>query len=394
VSAAGKLVYLDNAATTAVHQGTVTAMLPFLTAVYGNPSSPHEAGRRARYAVDEARERVAEALGCAPREVVFTSGGSESVVQAIRTAVAWGRTRGRARVVASAVEHHAVLRTLAALEAEGVTYDLVAPGADGTVDPEAAEALMGDDVCLVSVMAANNETGCVQPIERIAQVAHRFGALFHTDAVQAVGHLPFSLEACGADLASLSAHKFHGPKGAGALLCRSEALGAPLAAAPVVYGGAQEDGRRAGTENVAGIVGLACALAEATGELERYRSYVGELRDELEGALVQMGGCHVVGGASERVAGISCVCFEGVDRQGLVAALDRQGVCASGGAACASGAVRASHVLAAMGVDPELARGQLRLSLSLDTSRTDVLAAAGVVEETVARLRREAEGRS
>ena len=318
---------------------------------------------------------------------MFTSGGSEADNQALRTAAAWGRAHGRTRIVSSQIEHPAILNTLSELMIEGFDVTLLAPTGEGVVRAEDIEAAMGPDVCAVSLMAVNNEVGTVQPFEEAARLAHAAGALFHTDTVQAAGHIALDADAMGIDMLSVSAHKFHGPKGVGLLMCRSQAFGEPLAPVSLILGGGQERGRRAGTENVPGIVGLAAALKEANRDLPRYQAEVGALRDRLQTRLAGIPGAHVLGGRAPRIAGTLGMCFEGVDRQALVAALDRKGICAAGGSACASGATHPSPVLTAMGVDPALARGQLRLSLSVDTTAAEVDEAARAIEETVAHLR-------
>ena len=381
------MIYLDNAATTFVHQGVLEAMLPYLTQACGNPGAQHGAGRAARYAVDEAREDVAGCLGCKPGEVVFTSGGSEADNQALRTAAVWGRAHGRTRFVSSEIEHPAVLRTLEQLGREGFQVTLVAPNAQGVVEAASIEAAMGDDVCMTSLMAVNNEVGTVQPFERAAAIAHAHGALFHTDAVQATGHIVLDAAAMGIDMLSLSAHKFHGPKGVGALVCRDTAFGEPLSPVSLILGGGQERGRRAGTENVPGIVGMAAALKEAVTDLPRYQEQTAHLRDMLQESLAQIEGAHVLAGDVARIAGTLGVCFEGIDRQALVAALDRKEICASAGPACSSGATQASPTLTAMGVPAQLARGQVRLSLSIDTTSDEVQTASQTIADTVARLR-------
>ncbi len=411
------MIYADNAATTSLHASVLDAMMPYLTGTYGNPSSQHAAGRAAAEAVRDARATVAACLGCAPREVVFTASGSESDNQAIATGVAWGAARGRRHVVASAIEHPAVLRALERLERAGdvqVTY--VRPAADGVVSAAAVRAAVRPgQTCLVTVMAANNETGAVQPVGEIAAVAHEAGALFHTDAVQAVGQVPLRLGAGGeatsgggavpairvdADLLTLSAHKFHGPKGVGALVCRAQTLGGPLAPAAIVVGGAQERGHRAGTENVPGVVGLAAALREACARVAAAPAADGAaaagsptaiaaLRDRLAHGLLDIPDARLMGPAdpARRCPGIVCACFGGVHREALVALLDQAGVCASAGAACAAGAVATSHVLRAMGVDDRLAAGSLRLSLGEDATADDVDAIVRATRAAVARLR-------
>ncbi len=381
------MIYLDNAATTFVHKSVLEAMLPYLTDVCANPGGQHAAGRAARYAVDEAREDVADCLGCRPSEVIFTSGGSEADNQALRTAAAWGRAHGRMRFVSSQIEHPAVLKTLDALKAEGFEVTLVAPDERGVVRVEDIEAAMGTDVCALSLMAVNNEVGTIQPFEQAAQLAHEAGALFHTDTVQAAGHIALDAAVMGIDMLSISAHKFHGPKGVGLFMCRSVALGEALTPAKLILGGGQERGWRAGTENVPGIVGLAAALKEADRDLPRYQEEVATLRDRLQERIAAIPGARVLGEHAPRIAGTLGMCFEGVDRQALVAALDRKGICAAGGSACASGATHPSPVLCAMGIDPALARGQLRLSLSIDTTQAEVDEAARAIEDTVAHLR-------
>lgn len=376
------MIYLDNAATTAVHESVLAAMLPYFTQVCGNPGSVHAAGRDALRAVMDARASVAANLGCKPREVIFTSGGTESDNQALCTMAQWGRAQGRTRIVSSAIEHPAVLRMLDALAAEGFQVTLVNPDVRGAVTTETVAAALGDDVCGVSIMAANNETGVVQPIAAIAKAVHEAGALFHTDAVQAVGHIPLDAQAQGIDLLSISAHKFHGPKGAGALACRL-----PQGAQPIIVGGGQERGHRAGTENVPGIVGLAAALREACASLDDDAARVASLRDRLQGRLAAIPGAHVIGADAPRVPGILNVCFEGLDHQTLLPLLDARGICASAGSACSAGAVQPSHVLRAMGISDDLAHGSLRFSLSVDTTADEVDAAASAVEEVVASLR-------
>ncbi len=385
------MIYLDNAATTAVHPSVVAAIVPCYTDAYGNPGARHGAGHAARAVVDDARATVADCLGCSPEGVVFTASGSEADNQALRTGVAWGEPQGRTRIVSTSIEHPAILQTLTELLVEGYSVTLVNPNEHGYVSPESIEAVLGPDVCLVSVMAVNNEVSTVQPVEAIAAAAHRAGALFHTDAVQAMGHVPVRMDEMGIDLLSLSAHKFHGPKGVGALAFNPEAFkDAPGLPVPVVFGGGQEHGHRAGTENVPGIAGLACALREAVDDLPRYTSYVGELRDLLEEGLADIPGTSIAGAKTMRSPGTLCVCFEGIDRHELVSELDRMGVCASAGAACESGVRSASPVLTAMGVPERIADGQLRLSPCLDTSRADVVTAVAAIREAVAALRERA----
>lgn len=377
------MIYLDNAATTALHESVLERMLPYFGVDFGNPGSVHAAGRTALHAVMDARATVAECLGCTPRQIVFTSGGTEADNQALATGAEFGRGAHRMRMVASSIEHPAVLRALDYWEAQGFAITLVNPDETGVVSARAIEAVLDDDVCLVSVMVANNETGVLQPVSEIAQAAHGAGALFHTDAVQAAGHVRLNAEASGIDMLSISAHKFHGPKGVGALVCRTRE-----GAEPLIYGGGQERGRRSGTENVPGIVGLAAALEEACETMEEDAARVLGLRDCFEEQLGQIEGAYVVGKAAARVPGISNVCFEGLDHQTLIPLLDAGGVCASAGSACSAGAVKTSHVLRAMGVSESLAKGSVRFSFSADTSQGDGDAAAVAMREIAASLKR------
>ncbi len=377
------MIYLDNAATTAVHASVFEYMKPYFLETYGNPGSIHAVGRDALRAVMNARAAVAKRLGCSPRQIVFTSGGTESDNQAIATAAHIGQKRGRTRMVASSIEHPAVLRTLDTWAQRGFEITLVDPDETGVVQPASIKAALGDDVCLVSIMTANNETGAIQPIEEIAAAAHAAGALFHTDAVQAAGHIPLNCEASNIDMLSISAHKFHGPKGVGALVCRMHE-----GAEPIVYGGGQERGRRSGTENVPGIVGLAAALDEACDAMEEDALRVSGLRDSLESQLSATDGAKIVAKNAPRVPGILNVCFAGLDHQTIIPLLDARGVCASAGSACSAGAVKTSHVLRAMGVSDELAKGSVRFSLSVDTTQEDVNAAAAAMQEIAASLKR------
>ena len=377
------MIYLDNAATTALHESVLERMLPYFGVDFGNPGSVHAAGRTALHAVMDARATVAECLGCTPRQIVFTSGGTEADNQALATGAEFGRGAHRMRMVASSIEHPAVLRALDYWENQGFVITLVNPDETGVVSARAIEAVLDDDVCLVSVMSANNETGVLQPISEIAQAVHGAGALFHTDAVQAAGHVRLNAEASGIDMLSISAHKFHGPKGVGALVCRTRE-----GAEPLIYGGGQERGRRSGTENVPGIVGLAAALEEACETMEEDAARVRGLRDCLEEQLGHIKGAYVVGKATARVPGISNVCFEGLDHQALIPLLDARGVCASAGSACSAGAVKISHVLRAMGVSESLAKGSVRFSFSVDTAQEDGDAAAVAMHEIAASLKR------
>lgn len=382
------MIYADNAATTAVHQNVVDAMLPVFLQNFANPSSPHEAGRAAAEHVRSSRQTVARCLGCEPQEVIFTASGSEADNQALITAAAWGRERGRMHMVSSQFEHPAILKTLAWLQEHGgFEVTLVAPGRDGLISTQAVEdAIRGGQTCLVSIMTVNNEVGTVQPVGELAALAHAHGALFHTDAVQAVAHLPLNVTELGVDMLSLSAHKFHGPKGIGALICRTQALGAPLQVVPVVRGGGQERGRRAGTENVPGMVGLATALDDACSGQAARIAYTAGLRDRLIEGLCALPGAQLMGDRTQRNPGTVNVCFAHINRESLLVLLDEAGICASAGSACESGAVSVSPVLRAMGVPDEVAMGALRLSICEDNTAEDIDKIIAAVGSAVERL--------
>ena len=381
--------YLDHAATTPLRDEVLAAMLPVLRDTWGNPSSLHGPGRRARVAVDRARERVAAVLGCEPGEVVFTGGGTEADNLALRGALAGTRRQwGRGRLVTSAVEHEAVLETARALADAGHDVAVLPPDADGRLSADAVAGALAGGTGLVSAMLANNEVGTVNPVRAIADVAHAAGALMHTDAVQAAGLLPLDVDALGVDLLSLSAHKAGGPKGVGALYVRA---GTPFE--PTQTGGAQERKRRGGTENVAGVVGFAEALALAEAEREATAARVAGLRDALRGRLAaSLGGRLAVHtpaeGAAPHVLSVSVRPGPGgpVDGEMLLTALDLEGVHVSAGSACTSGALEPSHVLVALGVPRDVAGATVRFSLGRTTSTADVVEAAGAFERVVARL--------
>ena len=372
------MIYADNAASTALHPRALEAMLPWLTQHWGNPGSIHTAGDTAARAVARARDQIAFRLGCSPREVYFTSSGSEADNQAVLTGAAWGAARGRRHVLAAAFEHPAVLRPLEHLACLGeIELTLLPQDGQGRISIDQAAAALREDTGLVSVMAANNEVGTLQPVEELAELCRARGALFHTDAVQAVGELP--LERVKADLLSLSAHKFHGPKGVGALVCRNG-----LTPVPLIRGGGQERGCRAGTEHVSGIMGMAAALEEACTGAEARRAYVSSLRDRLAAGLARIPGAHLTAAGAARVSGIVHVCFEAADRETLLLLLDRMGVCASAGAACSAGALEPSHVLRSMGIPEALARGALRFSLCADNTPEEADAIADAAAAAVA----------
>ena len=352
-------VYADNAATTAVSDAALAAMLPCFREEYGNPSSLYTVGQRAKEKMEEARETFARGLGAEPREITFTSGGSEADNQALRSAALLGARKGKKHIISTKFEHHAILHTLEALEKEGYEVTLLDIPSDGVVTAEQVKAALRPDTCLVSVMFANNEIGTIQPIPEIGRVCREAGVLFHTDAVQAAGHLPIDVAAMDIDLLSLSAHKFHGPKGVGVLYAKR---GIPLV--NVIYGGAQERGKRAGTENVPGICGAAAAFAEACANMEKNAAYLTPLRDKLIAGLTAIPHTVLNGDAKCRLPGNVNVCFEGIEGESLLLLLDGKGIAASSGSACTSGSLDPSHVLLALGRPHEVAHGSLRLSLS------------------------------
>lgn len=375
-------IYLDNAATTRVSDAALDAMLPYFRQQYGNPSSLYAFGQEAKEALERARATVAGVLNCEPREIIFTSGGSEADNQAIRSAAAVGARAGKRHIISTAFEHHAVLHTLSKLEKEGFEVTLLDVHSDGLVRVEELAAAIRPDTCLVTVMYANNEIGTIQPIADIGRVCRERGVLFHTDAVQAAGHLPIDVRAQNIDLLSLSAHKFHGPKGVGALYARRG-----IALTNLIEGGAQERGRRAGTENTAGIAGMAAALDEAARNMERDSAKMTALRDRLIAGLSQIPHSALNGDAERRLPGNVSFCFEGIEGESLLLLLDDKGVCASSGSACTSGSLDPSHVLLAIGRPHEVAHGSLRLTLSGETSEEDIDYTIKAVTEVVAYLR-------
>ena len=375
-------IYADNAATTRLSDTALNAMLPYLQGEYGNPSSLHSVGQRAQEALTEARARIAQRLGCQPTEVIFTSGGSEADNQAIRSAAAFGKMKGKTHIISTAFEHHAVLHTLEALEKEGFTVTLLDVHEDGMVSAQQVEEAITDETCLVTIMYANNEIGTVQPIAEIGEVCRRHGVLFHTDAVQAVGHLPVNVAEQNIDLLSLSAHKFHGPKGIGVLYARR---GVPIF--PLIHGGAQERNRRGGTENIPAIVGMAAALDEACDHLDEDTAKLTALRERLIEGLSKIPHSVLNGHREHRLPGTVNFCFEGIEGESLLLLLDDKGVYASSGSACTSGSLDPSHVLLAIGRPHEIAHGSLRLSLSPDTTEEEVDYMVEAVTDVVAYLR-------
>ena len=375
-------VYADNAATTAMSQVAIDAMLPYFNKVYGNPSSLHSIGQEAKEALDAARATVAQCLGCEPREIIFTSGGSEADNQAILSAARFGARKGKKHIISTAFEHHAVLHTLQKLEKEGyeVTYLDVSEGHNITAQ-QVADAIR-EDTCLVTVMYANNEIGSVLPIPEIGAVCKARGVPFHTDAVQAVGHLHINVKQQNIDMLSLSGHKFHGPKGVGALYVRR---GFPLV--NVIEGGAQERGKRAGTENIAGICGMAAAMKDACDHIDENMPKVAAMRDRLIEGLSQIPHSALNGDPVNRLPGNVSFCFEGIEGESLLLLLDYKGVSASSGSACTSGSLDPSHVLLAIGRVHDVAHGSLRLSLSEYNTEEEVDHILKVVPEVVQYLR-------
>ncbi|QOY59805.1 cysteine desulfurase family protein [Thermophilibacter immobilis] len=377
-------VYADNAATTPLSARALEVMDRCLREVYGNPSSLHAVGQRAADALLEARRVVARCLGCVPAEVVFTSGGTEANNQALVSAALGARRAGKTHLVATAFEHHAVLNTLRRLEGQGFEVTLVPVGADGVLEVESVERALRPDTALVSVMYANNEVGTVQPLAQIGTLCRAHDVLFHTDAVQAAGHLPIDLHAQGVDLLSLSGHKFGGPKGAGALCARRGVVLTSL-----LVGGPQERGRRAGTENLPAIAAMAAALEESCAHMDEDARYVSALRDRLVRALGAVPHSRLNGDPVRRLPGNVSFTFEGVDSERLIMALDARGVCASAGSACGAGSPEASHVLLAMGLPQELAYSTVRLSLSPNNTAEEVDYLCAIVPQVVSELRRD-----
>ena len=351
-------IYTDNAATTKMSDTALAAMLPRLQDNYGNPSSLHSVGQRAAEALQGARETVARCLGCDPKEIIFTSGGSEADNQAIISAARWGALKGKKHIISTAFEHHAVLHTLKKLEKEGFEVELLPVGTTGTITPEQVAAAIRPDTALVTIMYANNEIGSILPIAEIGAVCREKGVIFHTDAVQAAGHLHIDVKAQNIDMLSLSGHKFHGPKGSGVLYARK---GIPLV--NIIEGGAQERGKRAGTENLPAIVGMAAALQEACDHIDENAAKVSALRDKLISGLSKIPHSALNGDPVHRLPGNVNFCFEGIEGESLLLLLDAKGICASSGSACTSGSLDPSHVLLAIGRPHEVAHGSLRLSL-------------------------------
>lgn len=375
-------IYADNAATTKINPVAMDVMNKCMTEVYGNPSSLHSAGQKAVEAMQKAREDIAQVLGADFREIYFTSGGTEADNQAIYSAAAFGEKKGKKHIISSAIEHHAVLHTLQRLEKEGFEVTLLDVGEDGVVRPEDVRQAIREDTALVTIMYANNEIGTLQPISEIAAICREKKVIFHTDAVQAVGHVPISVREQNIDMLSLSAHKFHGPRGIGVLYVRK---GVPLF--NLIEGGAQERGRRPGTENLPAIAGMAAALKEAVSHMAAAEEKVSSLRDILIEGLSKIPHARLNGDEKRRLPGNVNFCFEGIEGESLLLLLDNKGVAASSGSACTSGSLDPSHVLLALGLPHEVAHGSLRLSLSEENTKEEMYYIIDAVREVVEYLR-------
>lgn len=360
-------IYADNAATTKMSRKSIDAMLPYMESDYGNPSSLHSAGQKAKEALEGAREQIAACLGCLPKEIYFTSCGSESDNQAIISAAAIGEKKGKKHIISTAFEHHAVLHTLEKLKKQGFEIELLDVHAHGNITAEQVEKAIREDTCLVTVMYANNEIGSVLPVAEIGRVCRERGVLFHTDAVQAVGHINIDVNEQNIDMLSLSAHKFHGPKGIGALYVKKGTL-----LTSIIEGGAQERGKRAGTENIPAVVGMAAALTEACGKIGENTAKLSAMRDRLIKGLSEIPHSALNGDPENRLPANVNFCFEGIEGESLLLLLDAKGIYASSGSACTSGSLDPSHVLLAIGRPHEIAHGSLRLSLSEENTEEEV----------------------
>ena len=375
-------IYVDNGATTKMSETAVKAMTPYMTEIYGNPSSLHSVGQRAAEALADARVRIAACLNCSPREVTFTSGGSEADNQAIVSAAKIGEKVGKKHIISTAFEHHAVLHTLDKLKKQGFDITLLDVHENGLITAEEVEQAIRPDTALVTIMFANNEIGTIQPIAAIGEVCEKHGVIFHTDAVQAVGHIPVDVKAQNIDMLSLSAHKFHGPKGIGVLVSRR---GIPLT--NLIEGGAQERKKRAGTENIPAIMGMAAALEDACAHLEENSAKLISMRDKLIAGLSEIPHSVLNGDPTNRLPGNVNFCFEGIEGESLLLLLDDKGIAASSGSACTSGSLDPSHVLLAIGRPHEIAHGSLRLSLSEENTEEEMEYIIGAVKEVVSYLR-------
>lgn len=378
-----QFIYADNAATTKMSDVAVRALLPYLQEIYANASSVHLLGQRSAAALFSARQQVAQVLNCAPKEVFFTSGGSEADHQALISAAALGKKQGKCHIVSTAMEHHAILHTLEALEAQGFTVTLLRPQADGIVTATQVAEAITDTTCLISVMYANNETGAIQPIREIGALCRKRGVLFHTDAVQAAGHLTINVQRDNIDMLSLSAHKFHGPKGIGLLFAKSN-----IQLTSLIRGGGQERGKRAGTENLPSIIGLATALKDAQEHMQQNTAYITGLRDALRNGLDKIDGAGFNGSREHCLPGTVNYSFQGVNGETLLSLLSNEGICCSSGSACSAGSLEPSHVLLALGLSHETAKSALRFSLCEYNTMDEVQTIITKVTEAVNRLRR------
>ena len=376
------MIYADNAATTKMSRTAIEAMLPYMDKIYGNPSSLYSFGQEAKEALENARERIASCLGCEPREITFTSGGSEADNQAIFSAAKIGEKKGKKHIISTAFEHHAVLHTLEKLKKQGFEITLLDVHSNGIVTPEQVADAIREDTCLVTIMFANNEIGTIQPIAEIGKICREKGVLFHTDAVQAAGHLYVNVKEQNIDMLSLSAHKFHGPKGIGVLYAKRG-----IVLDNVINGGAQERGKRAGTENIPAIMGMAAALEEAVANLDQNTAKLISLRDRLIEGLDKIPYGELNGDRNNRLPGNVNFCFEGIEGESLLLLLDDKGICASSGSACTSGSLDPSHVLLAIGRPHEVAHGSLRLSINEETTEEDITYMIEAVTDVVTYLR-------
>ena len=375
-------IYADNAATTKISQTAMKAMISAMENSYGNPSSIHQIGMAANDALQTAREQIARCLGCMPKEIFFTSGGTESDNRAIVSAAMLGAKQNKRHIISTAFEHHAVLHTLRRLKEEGFEIQLLDVGAEGNITAAQVEEAIRPDTCLVTVMFANNEIGSVLPIAEIGEVCRAHGVLFHTDAVQAAGHILVNVKKQNIDMLSLSAHKFHGPRGIGALYVKR---GIELTS--LMEGGGQERGKRPGTENLPAIMGMAAALKEECSLMEENAARVAAMRDRLLQGLFQIPYSTLNGPRDNRLPGNVNFCFEGVSGESLLLLLDSKGICASSGSACASGALDPSHVLLALGLAPEIAQGSLRISLDISNTEEEIDYMLEVIPQVVEQLR-------
>jgi len=377
------LIYADNAATTAVSKKALEAMLPYFTEHYGNASSIHRVGQEANKALQQARAEIAAILGAEPKELIFTSGGSESDNQAIISAALQGAKKGKKHSISSKIEHHAVLHVLDKLEKEGYDITLLDVSPEGLVSPESVEKAIREDTALVTIMFANNEIGTIEPIKEIGEICRKHGVIFHTDAVQAVGHVPINVKEMNIDMLSFSAHKFHGPKGIGGLYVRKG-----IRLLPLIEGGAQERGLRAGTENVAAVVGMAAALKEQVENMEKNAEKLTKMRDRLiDSILKEVPRVRLNGDRVKRLPGNVNFCFEGIEGEALLLMLDNLGICGSSGSACTSGSLDPSHVLLAIGLPHEIAHGSLRLTFSEYNTEEEIDYIIKVIPQVVKRLR-------